>query len=63
MIKMEKEEIKAKPKKTNFADFMDHNPKAIAKNFEIHEEVKQSTPTKKTIGVFQNAIKQKVKRH
>lgn len=40
MIKMEKEEIKAKPKKTNFADFMDHNPKAIAKNFEIHEEIK-----------------------
>lgn len=38
MIKVEKEEIKAKAKRSNFADFMDYDPKAVAKMVE-HKEI------------------------
>ena len=64
MIQNEKEEIKAKVKRTNFAEFMDYNPKAVAgKAPEIKEtrEAPQAEPTSSSrksnnIGIFQTKM-------
>lgn len=67
MIQHEKEEIKAKVKRTNFAEFMDHNPKAVAGRApEVKEARETPTPTfaeptqpsrrSNNIGIFQTKM-------
>lgn len=64
MIQNEKEEIKAKVKRTNFAEFMDYNPKAVAGKVPEIKEVKDtplaepatSSRRGNNIGIFQTKM-------